>query len=263
MSNPDVVVILVVTVFLLGNLGAKRAVCLSNLKQLTVAWRQFASDHDGQLVNGMAGMARVSASVVQEGWVGVCWRGNYLADEQLPKAIQREEITSGALWPYIEELNLYRCPSGHPGAMVTYAIVDAMNGLSRSGTASGGKGVRLGETTLWVRNLDEIVTPGPAKRIVFIDTGRAIPGSFSCHYEREAWWDDPPIRHNDGTTASFADGHVEYWQWKGAETVAYGRRNDSVYQINNRTPQTAEGQEDLHRLQRAVWGRLGYEPAEP
>jgi len=271
-TRSDVVVFSIAALLLLTNLAAigtagreraKRAVCLSNLKQLTTAWRQFANDHDGRLVNGMAGMARVSGSVVQEGWVGACWPSNYLADEQLPEAIQREGIKSGALWPYIEELNLYRCPSGHPGAMVTYAIVDAMNGLSRSGTASGGKSVRIGETTLWVRNLDEIVTPGPGERMAFIDTGRPIPGSFSCHYEREAWWDDPPVRHDENTTVSFADGHAKYWQWKGAETVAYGRRNDETHWGGDRAPETAEGQEDLHRLQRAVWGRLGYEPMEP
>ena len=272
MSRINVAALLVAALLLLGNLAAigtagreraKRAVCLGNLKQLTGAWRTFAEDHDGQLVIGAAGVYRLSDGVLIAPWIGPCWAGRYAAGEYLPEADQHEGIKEGTLWPYIEELNLYRCPSGHPDVRVSYAIVDAMNGLSRSGTASGGQGVRVGETVLWVQKLGEIIAPGPRERMVFIDMGHPVPNGFSCHYEVEAWWNDPPVRHDDNTTVSFADGHAEYWPWKGAETVAYGRRDGSVYDISNRSPQTPEGREDLHRLQRAMWGRLGYEPTQP
>jgi len=246
-----------------GRERAKRTVCLSNLKALTQAWRQFADDHDGQFVNGMAGVDRMSSSGRDKAWVGKCWADNYGAGGQLSREMQWEGIRDGALWPYLQELNLYRCPSGYAGEMLNYTIVDGMNGLSRTGTWSGGGSVRVGDTVLWVRNFDEIITPGPDKRMVFIDEGSITPDSFSTHYKQESWWDDPPIRHNDGTTVSFADGHTEYWQWKGADTIEYGRRSDGVHVSNNRAPQTPEGREDLHRLQRAVWGRLGYEVTEP
>ncbi len=268
----DVIVLIVVAVFLLGNVAAigtagreraKRAVCLNHLKQLTQGWRQFADDHDGQLVNGAAGVDRHSNGSVDKAWVGRCWASNFAAGKQLPEIVQQEEISSGALWPYIGALNLYRCPSGYAGEMLNYAIVDSMYGLSRGGTRYGSKGVQVEDTMLWVRNLNEIVTPGPAKRMVFIDAGWIAPDSFATHYRQETWWDDPPIRHNDGTTVSFADGHTEYWQWTGTDTIEYGRRQDRVHWSSNFAPQTAEGQEDLHRLQRAVWGRLGYEPTEP
>jgi prepilin-type processing-associated H-X9-DG protein len=268
-TRSDVAVFLVVALFLLGNVAAigtagreraKRTICLSNLKQLTQAWRQFADDHDGQLVNGMAGILRMSKGQLDKPWVGKCWADNYAAGKHLDEDIQREEIQDGALWPYLQELNLYRCPSGYAGEMLNYTIADGMNGLTRIGTTYGGKSVRVGDTVLWIRNFDEIITPGPDKRMVFIDEGWITPDSFNTHYTLEAWWDDPPIRHNDGTTVSFADGHTEYWQWKGADTIEYGRRSDGVHMGGSRTPQTAEGREDLHRLQRAVWGRLGYEP---
>ena len=35
--------------------GAQRAVCLSNLRQLTLAWIAYADEHDGKLVCGSAG----------------------------------------------------------------------------------------------------------------------------------------------------------------------------------------------------------------
>jgi len=267
MRRSDVAAFLVATALLLGNLAAigtagreraKRAVCLSNLKQLTGAWQAFADDHDGQLVNGAAGIQRSNA----DPWVGRCWASNYAAGKLLPEAIQQQEIREGALWPYTGDLKLYRCPSGYAGEMLNYTIVDSMNGLSRMGTTYAGEGKRIGDTVLWVQNMDEIIAPGPAERMVFIDAGWIVPDSFSTHYTLEAWWDDPPVRHNDGATVSFADGHTEYWQWKGSDTVEYGRHSDRDHRVNNYAPQTAEGREDLHRLQRAVWGRLGYEPSD-
>jgi prepilin-type processing-associated H-X9-DG protein len=182
----------------------------------------------------------------------------------LPEGQQHHGIREGALWPYVEDLRIYRCPNGYTGERLNYGISDGMNGLSRTGTTSwvDGKvqGVRVGDTVVWVQNLSEIISPGPGQRMVFIDRGWIAPDSYSTHYRWEAWWDDPPVRHNDGATISFADGHAEHWQWKGADTVEHGRRSDRGHFSNNYAPQTAEGREDLHRLQRAVWGRLGYEP---
>jgi len=77
----------------------------------------------------------------------------------------------------------------------------------------------------------------PSDRLVFIDEGFLTGESWSVCYARESWWDTVPIRHGNGTNFSFADGHSEYWKWKGGA------------QPNN---------EDLHRVQRAFWGKLGY-----
>ncbi|HPC93973.1 MAG TPA: hypothetical protein PLU87_03460 [Sedimentisphaerales bacterium] len=271
-TRSDVAVLLVLTAIVLCNVAAigttgreraKRAVCLSNLKQLTQAWRQFADDHDGNLVNGAGGIYMTGSN---KPWVGKCWSSYYASGGLLPEGEQIAGIRAGALWPYLQELNLYRCPSGYPGERLNYSVVDGMNGMSRSGTVSyvAGKaqGVRVGDTVVWIQNLSEILSPGPAERMVFIDEGFITPDSYNTHYRQETWWDDPPVRHNDGMTASFADGHAEHWQWQGIDTIEWGRFSERRHVSNNRLPQTAEGFEDLHRLQRAVWGRLGYEPTQ-
>ena len=49
----------------------QRAVCLSNLKQLTLAWVTYASDHDSRLVGGHAlGYRVVGGRWRLEGWAG-------------------------------------------------------------------------------------------------------------------------------------------------------------------------------------------------
>jgi prepilin-type processing-associated H-X9-DG protein len=35
------------------------------------------------------------------------------------------------------------------------------------------------------------------------------------------WWNLPGSRHNKGNTFSFADCHVEHWQWHGTAVLTY------------------------------------------
>ena len=83
------------------------------------------------------------------------------------------------MYPYCSNLKLYKCPTGVRGEVVTYAIVDAMNGaLSPAG--SGGPALIL-------RNRMQIRRP--SDRAVFVDEGRMSPSSWSVWYDREQWFD--------------------------------------------------------------------------
>jgi hypothetical protein len=65
-----------------------------------------------------------------------------------------------------------------------------------------------------------------------------------------------------------ADGHAEYWKWKGRETTHIPGRVVVPYRTNGLLKEqlekadyqveTEDGLYDLQRLQRATWGRLGY-----
>jgi len=53
--------------------------------------------------------------------------------------------------------------------------------------------------------------------MVFLDdggTGGSTLGGWTVYRSVYRWWDPPPIRHGDGTTFSFADGHAEHRKWK-------------------------------------------------
>src|SRR4030042_105433 len=54
---------------------AQRAVCLSNLHQLTMAWIQYADDHDGRLVDGSSFLTRT----LNGRWKGQGWLGTALS----------------------------------------------------------------------------------------------------------------------------------------------------------------------------------------
>lgn len=279
----DAATLLVAAAFLLGTLAgvgtagrerAKRAVCLSHLKQLTKAWLAYADENDGKIVNGAGGIARSSGiNLFEIPWVGRAWSRNWnnanIADTGFTEEQKKQAIREGALWPLIGEERVYGCPSRKPYEFVNYSIVDAMNGLHRLGTyvPQGGYvkdvGVPVGETTLWVKNLAEIETPPAGERMVFVDEGAITPDGFGTHYQGGFWWDDPPGRHDGGATVSWADGHASYLKWKGAETVEWARATADWYGGGGFMPQTEGGIRDLEDFQRAVWGRLGYESRVP
>jgi prepilin-type N-terminal cleavage/methylation domain-containing protein/prepilin-type processing-associated H-X9-DG protein len=213
----------------------KRAVCLHNLEQLTIAWIMYADDNEDKIVNGNTGVGSDCHDPYDETkrcWV--CWPES---DSQKDKI---KAIKDGLLFSYCPNVKLYKCPTGIRGEMRTYSIVDAMNGAP---VIPGTKG-------LVIKNRMKIRRPG--ERFVFVDEGRTTPVSWTVYYDRESWWDPVPIRHGNGTNFSFADGHSEYWKWRDKRTIKFGR-----VPVENPQP----GNEDLHKVQKAAWGRLGYTPS--
>jgi prepilin-type N-terminal cleavage/methylation domain-containing protein/prepilin-type processing-associated H-X9-DG protein len=239
----------------------KRAVCLNNLRQLMLAWILYADENEDNIVNGGPlpgprghGHADKGSSWGHDGelpWVGVAWHPNYQTGEQLQKNDQITAIMEGALWPYCSNIKLYRCPTGYRGELLTYAIMFSMNGIPTENTDD--------VPGAYIKNRDQIGRPAPVYRAVFIDEGWVTPDAFAVHYRSEQWWDDPPVRHGDETNFSFADGHSEYRKWKAPETVKEGRKNIRGHEASHWTPQSPEGKEELYWMQKATWGKLGYE----
>ena len=159
----------------------KRIVCLNNLKQLALSWIMYADENDDKIVNGAAGYSYSTQAWGDHGkeraWVGKCWASDYGSGGQLPPEQQIEQIKSpnGALWPYVKNEDVYRCPTGSRGEMLTYAIMFSMNAVNHSAT-QGVRGAHIKRRT-------EITNPSPAYRLVFIDEGWVTPdeiGRASC-----------------------------------------------------------------------------------
>jgi prepilin-type processing-associated H-X9-DG protein len=276
-TRKDIVVVLACVIFLVinvraisssGRRRAKRILCLTNLKQLTLAWTQFAKDNEGFIVNGAPlGPENCQASTPTSGdhanetpWVGRDWSSGYGGGQPMPESCKEDAIRDGALWPYCQDLKLYHCPSGYPKSLRSYGIVDGMNGLRRTGTVEG---------VHWIKNMTQILEA--SERLVFIDEGWATPDSYAVNFTTAAWWDDPSAIHGGGMSASFADGHSEWHRWKGKWTVAYGLATFGIHPQNQYppgtplpdgtiVPATIDDFYDLYWIQIGCWGELGYTP---
>ncbi|MHC4559713.1 MAG: prepilin-type N-terminal cleavage/methylation domain-containing protein [Planctomycetota bacterium] len=263
----------------------QRTVCLSNLKQLTLAWTAYAEEHDGKLIDGgpfgrhAHGQPGDNGFREVKGWAGTA----FLPRNSQHRAVLMAHKDKGALWPWIKDIDIYRCARGRKGHALTYATVVSANGCEVEGTFipnSGGHelnriGKLVGSTMLRLTRLTDIKAPGASQRAVFMDYGQMPAGNnFYVHYlyPRWKWHSAPPIHHDGGMTLSMADGHAEYWKWKGQETLNYPRELLPVGHLfcevfekpagqirhDDPMPQTKDGMYDLQRLQRATWGRLGY-----
>ena len=230
----------------------KRAVCLSNLKQLTLAWILYADENDGKLVNGAAGFSDTTTSwgnhANELAWIDV-------RDFRAGWDAQIQQIKDGALWPYLKNVDMYRCPTGRRGEAVTYSIMFSMNAVNHP-WVQGVPGAH-------VKNMSEIRNPPTAYRLVFIDEGYMTSDAYAVYYHQEVWFDSPPVRHGDGTTLSFADGHVDHWKWKGTDTIKHAREEENTGPQVGWKPQTIAGFRDLYMMQKGCWGKLGYTPTYP
>jgi prepilin-type N-terminal cleavage/methylation domain-containing protein/prepilin-type processing-associated H-X9-DG protein len=216
----------------------KRAACLNNLRQLSLAWNVYADENDDRIVCGNTHRT-VNGKSNKYAWV--YWEDTLLEEEKI------QGVIDGALYPYCPEVKLYKCPTGIRGEVVTYAIVDYMNGHDEIEAAT----LPPLERRMRIHNT--------AKQIVFLDEGQLSPSSWTVYYYRERWWDPITARHGDGTNFGFADGHSEYWKWRDPRTVEIG----SFLPGEAITPDVQDtywsiGNEDLYRVQRAAWGKLGY-----
>jgi prepilin-type N-terminal cleavage/methylation domain-containing protein/prepilin-type processing-associated H-X9-DG protein len=223
----------------------KRAACLSNLKQLALSWNLYADDFDGKMVNGNTATGTATVNSDKACWV--YWTDSTTATEEQ----KLQGILDGLLYRYCPNVKLYKCPTGVRGEVETYSIPDTMNGYySIPGAKEQIKTLRT-----QIRNLSE--------QVIFLDEGRLSPSSWTIWYDQERWWDQITARHGDGTNFSFGDGHSEYWKWKDSRTLDVAKADYSVWQntTRNGAGSFSYGNEDLHRVQRGVFGKLGYTPS--
>ena len=211
-----------------AKIHAMTAVCLSNLKQLSLSWMMYADDNEGKIPSSDINY-KTGANDNRPHWVK-------------PNNTEND-IRNGTLWPYVEDLKLYKCPTGKREEIRTYSMVNSMNSWDHGS---------LGRKGRMVKNMRRLRQP--SSRLVFIDQGKIIGNAFAVWYNKPEWFnnDPPPVRHANGATISFADGHSEHWKWTDQRTIKLGKGEINTY--------NQPGNQDLMRFQRSHWGELGYTP---
>jgi len=153
-------------------------------------WRgtSYAEENDGWLVRGNASKLHMHNNRVLSGWVGRDLK--WSTDE--PHSLEDYCDNNVALWPYIRDVDAYRCSGGMPGNLVTYAPVIIANGKKVEGVylpdAKEGHrvtvpGKRVGKTVLRLRKLSDIISPGASQRAILVDQRhKPTSNDFYVHY---------------------------------------------------------------------------------
>lgn len=257
---------------------ATGTVCLSNQRQLYLAWSMYHDDHNGLLVGGSNYFSGDQCTPYR-------WVEPPLFDEadnpehtpipgeaELNLEYRLNGIRAGRLFSYTQDEAIYHCP-GDPtfrkeaepyAAWRSYAIAGLMNGedfVYRKGNIyseisdysyvdypDGPK------TLVCVTRYNQIQSPG--KKYIFVEEKlnrheTYNHGSFMLMVNAAptGWWDYPADYHHNQSTLSFADGHAENHKWTDPRTRTLMK--GSYQAISSEQPDNA----DLE------WMIAGYIPA--
>ncbi len=180
---------------------AQRTLCLNNEKQLNVSWQLYAADASERLP---LNEVRLSVPHVPRSTTNSWVTGNAGVD------LEPATITGGTLYPYSKSLAVYRCPTDR----ATISGVPTLRTYSLSSFMGGGQeddwNIQPLHHTGQIRN--------PAKTLTFMDEDDASldDGDFMYSATMDVWFNVPGWRHANGTVLAFADGHGEYWKWRGS-----------------------------------------------
>ena len=182
---------------------ARRLSCLNNQRQLDLALEMYTGDTRGMLpLNDVDLSIPLVPRSTSNSWV----TGNCAVDAD------PATITSGTLYTYTKNIKIYRCPADR--SVILGAGTPRLRSFSMSCYLNGAENVGIyGVQTL--HQATEI--RHTSKTLTFIDEDSASidDGHFLYSSKLNNWLNIPSWRHQNGTVMAFADGHAEYWQWKG------------------------------------------------
>jgi prepilin-type N-terminal cleavage/methylation domain-containing protein/prepilin-type processing-associated H-X9-DG protein len=213
----------------------KETACLSNVRQLQLAWTMYLGDHDNVMPeNKMTGVGVLGCASTTNSWVV----GNTQA------SADPSFIRMGSIYSYTPNPGVYHCPADNSTVFDT--STPRTRSYSMDAYLNGGVDVRINGGYLpGVAIKASDLGPIPSAVFVFLDENAATieDGVFLLYPAPADFWQNGPAhRHNQGDNLSFADGHCEHWRWKYPVGI----------QSNGQTAANAQDLEDLQRLQAAL-----------
>jgi prepilin-type N-terminal cleavage/methylation domain-containing protein len=220
--------------------------CRGNIRTLTLAWLMYKDENDGNLVGGHP--QENTTVLVPAPWVVMP-----PSPETASVELKKEYIKKGRLWPYVKEIEVYRCPSDrrknsphHKYAYRTYSIAGGLNG--------GVSGDPLWEIKTCMKYTD---IKQPATKLVFIaecDPRGYNTGAWVIQPKSKRWVDPFGIWHRDNaSTLSFADGHVDMHRWPSRALIEWNLKalHEPLNFAFYRSPQDNEEMEDFEFILKA------------
>ena len=153
---------------------ARQSSCLSNLKQLDMAFMQYSQDYDEQLPRATAGAASAAPLAPSSSWMSAS-----VANVWDPKL--------GSIYPYVKNAQIYLCPSrkSYTPSNCTYSMNSQCSEVS-SGSVDDVSGTAL-------------LTEADCVDAVTNYNGAGGDGGNGISI------------HNDGCNIAFVDGHAKWY----------------------------------------------------
>jgi prepilin-type N-terminal cleavage/methylation domain-containing protein len=224
---------------------ARRIHCVANVRSLIMAWYMYQEENDSKLVSGNV-PAGTGFSTSPDGpfWVEPPQdaAGNYTGHSNPTLEDELRGIMQGALYPYLKEVDIYRCPADDRkrdpvlSTFRSYSIAGGLNGEEVQGYTFRG-----------MRRYTEI--RNPALKYAFVE--EADPrgwnmGSWIIYPDGDTWCDPLTVWHGNRSCIGWADGRAEMHRWVDKRTMEMAEDFANQQQWSPSAP----GSEDLKFMQR-------------
>jgi prepilin-type N-terminal cleavage/methylation domain-containing protein len=207
--------------------SARGTACLSNSKQLGLAWHLYSDDNAGRLVNNGVADGWPVHTVPETGQTILTpnWVYGWMDWSSSPDNTNVQLLANGLLFRYLKEPKCYKCPADRyvsaeqsRGGISQRVRSVSMNAFVRGSALPG---------LYWV--------PGFASYVKESDLNAPVPSQLWVFADEhpdtinDAWlmsgmdqtnqWDDMPGSfHNGAGVFNFADSHSEMHKWRSPKT---------------------------------------------
>ena len=238
-----------------AKLKAQGIQCMSNHKQLALAWRLYSDDNVEKLLyaSGFWPYTSHDPDVWVSGWLN--WQ-----DPSNPSNWDIEQdIKQSPLWNYCGRApGVWKCPADRSSVNVNGQQLPRVRSMSMNVWVGGFRGTDQGLSgstdpfaaggSTWRIYLktSDMIDPGPARTFVFldmredsIDVGNFAPDMTGWPDAPQSigFYDLPASYHHRAGGLSFADGHAEIRRWRDERTmpplVRSGGTTDGFRSPNN------------------------------
>jgi len=248
-----------------AKIKAQQATCISNQKQLALAWTMYADDNQGGIINFDAPPNPTSTETIP-------WRFSIpnpmpntigMSPNDKDKAILQEGYKQGGLYQYAPNVNVLHCPADLRANRQFVANPPAgSNGSFAYGSYSGAGGMN-GFTYESAPLKKQSAILHPSERFLWVeenDPRGENQGPWGMHggtpalgFTDASFVDSVAAWHGGSSSFSWADGHADNHRWQDSATVAYALSSDPAKYFNSSlVPTYAAAPHDL------VFAATGY-----
>jgi len=250
---------------------AMQASCLSNQKQLALAWTMYADENAGKVTgfNTSPGAATPNWCVEPDQVTAIIPPGltgdqaiNWLTEMGFKQPSTTPSV-AGPLYQYAPNPDIMHCPGDVRTAISGHYAWDSysgVNGFVGGDTAyehlpgfisKSSQILHPGDRFLWVEECSsQQITIAGQTCGVNQGTWDMNSGNPALNFADAIWGDSPAAFHGNNSSFNFADGHAETHKWLSASVIAFANsmnpRKYAWFGGTEAAAAQANGQSDLY-----------------